>query len=66
MSRAWKVRPRRAAITALTSGLPARVGTAPQSGPVAVEGRGSAVLEHSAGRWVIVQRHTSARRKASP
>jgi len=35
-------------------------------GPVATEGRGSAVLEQREGRWVIVQYHTSGRRKPNP
>lgn len=32
-------------------------------GHVAVEGRGTAVLERRAGRWMIVHLHTSGRRK---
>jgi hypothetical protein len=32
-------------------------------GHVAVEGRGTAVLEYRNGRWVIVHLHTSGRRK---
>lgn len=35
-------------------------------GPVAVDGRGTAVLERRQGRWVIVHLHTSGRRRTSP
>jgi ketosteroid isomerase-like protein len=35
-------------------------------GHVELEGRGTAVLEKRAGRWVIVHLHTSGRRKPAP
>jgi hypothetical protein len=34
-------------------------------GHVEVEGRGTAILERSAGRWLVVHLHTSGRRKQS-